>query len=65
MLLCPNPSEGQAYIMEEQKNTKFDLLKRVRPMSEEKYNDILIEFDASKLSENTFNNVICMLPGNY
>ena len=46
-LTMPNPSEASGYILEEQKNTKFDLIKRVRPMSEEKYNDILIEFDAS------------------
>ena len=47
--------------MEEQENTKFDLLKRVRPISEEKYNDVLIEFDASVLNENTFDNIICNL----
>ena len=57
----PNPSEAQAYIIEEQKNTKFDLIKRVRSMSEEKYNDILIEFDANSLNENNFNHVICDL----
>ena len=56
-----DPSEAQSYVMEEQENTKFDLLKRVRPMSEEKYNDILIEFDVNVVSDNNFNNVICHL----
>jgi hypothetical protein len=57
----PNPSEASGYILEEQKNTKFDLIKRVRPLSEEKYNDVLIEFDANNLNENNFNHVICDL----
>ena len=57
----PKPTEAQGYILEEQKNTKFDLIKRVRPMSEEKYNDILIEFDANALNENNFNHVLCDL----
>jgi hypothetical protein len=60
-LTMPNPSEASGYILEEQKNTKFDLIKRVRPLSEEKYNDVLIEFDANNLNENNFNHVICDL----
>ena len=60
-LTMSNPTEVQGYILEEQKNTKFDLIKRIRPMSEKKYNDILIEFDANTLNENNFNHVICDL----
>ena len=60
-LTMPNPSDYSSYMIDEQKNTKFDLIKRIRPMSEEKYNDILIEFDPNQLSENNFNNVICKL----
>ena len=50
----PNPSEVQGYILEEQKNTKFDLIKKVRSMSEEKYNDILIEFDGRFVDQQNF-----------
>lgn len=49
-----NPSEGQAYMMEEQDNTKFDLIKRIRPISEKKYNDILVEFDCKNFNEEDF-----------
>jgi len=61
-LTMPNPVEYSSYVGEEQENTKFDLIKRVRPLSEDKYNDILIEFDAKVLNENNFNNILCKLP---
>ena len=61
-LTMSTPSEAHQYIAKEQKNTKFDLIKRIRPMDEEKYNNILVEFDASKLNENNFNNILCKLP---
>ena len=61
-LTMPTPSEAHQYIAKEQKNTKFDLIKRIRPMDEEKYNNILVEFDALKLNENNFNNILCKLP---
>ena len=57
-----NPIDANSYVKEEQKNTKFDLIKRIRPMGEERYNNILVEFDASKLNENNFNNILCKLP---
>jgi len=61
-LTMPTPSEAHQYIAKEQKNTKFDLIKRIRPIDEEKYNNILVEFDATKLNENNFNNILCKLP---
>ena len=61
-LTMSTPSEAHQYIAKEQKNTKFDLIKRIRPIDEEKYNNILVEFDATKLNENNFNNILCKLP---
>tara|TARA_R110002020_G_scaffold332617_1_gene548035 strand:- start:250 stop:828 length:579 start_codon:yes stop_codon:yes gene_type:complete len=45
------PSDVQGYILEEQKNTKFDLLKKIKPISDEKYNDIIVEFEANELTQ--------------
>jgi GT2 family glycosyltransferase len=45
----------EEYIKREQPNTKFDLRKRVKTFNEPKTNQILIEFDASKLNQNNFN----------
>ena len=61
-LTMPNPSEAQAYILEEQKNTKIDIVKKIHPMKEKKYNDILVEFDASHLNENNTNSILFNLP---
>lgn len=40
------------YISKEQKETLFDLNKRIKHISEKQDNDIIIEFDASKLNQN-------------
>ena len=42
------------YITAEQKNTKFDLKKKLKRYEEPKTNDIVIEFDATKLSNQSF-----------
>ena len=60
-IAMPNPTDANSYISEEQKNTKFDLLKRIHPISEKPYNNILVEFDASKLTEDNFNQIIANL----
>ena len=60
-ITMPNPTDANSYISEEQKNTKFDLLKRIHPISEKPYNNILVEFDASKLTEDNFNQIIANL----
>lgn len=44
-----------AWIEEEQKNTNFNLLKRVKPWNAPLENDIIVEFDASKLNQESFN----------
>ena len=38
------------YIQKEQSNTKFDLTERIKPYDNEKQNNILVSFDASKLT---------------
>jgi glycosyltransferase involved in cell wall biosynthesis len=38
------------YIQKEQSNTKFDLQERIKPYNNEKQNNILVSFDASKLN---------------
>ena len=45
----------QDYINVEQLNTKFDLTKRIKGINEPKVNQILVEFDCSKLNQNNFN----------
>jgi glycosyltransferase involved in cell wall biosynthesis len=42
------------YIQKEQSNTKFDLQERIKPYNNEKQNNILISFDASKLTNQNF-----------
>jgi glycosyltransferase involved in cell wall biosynthesis len=42
------------YINKEQPNTKFNLIERIRPYDNEKQNNILISFDASKLTNQNF-----------
>jgi glycosyltransferase involved in cell wall biosynthesis len=42
------------YIKKEQPNTKFDLTKRIKPYDNKKQNNILISFDASKLTNQNF-----------
>ena len=47
-------SLSKEYIQKEQSNTKYDLLERIRPYDNEKQNGILVEFDASKLTNENF-----------
>ena len=42
------------YIQKEQSNTKFNLQERIKPYNNEKQNNILISFDASKLTNQNF-----------
>jgi len=42
------------YINVEQKNTKFNLTKKLKRYEDQKLNDIIIEFDATKISNNSF-----------
>ena len=42
------------YINVEQKNTKFDLRKKLKRYEDQKINDIVIEFDANKLTNESF-----------
>lgn len=42
------------WIKEEQKNTKFNMFARVIPWNAALYNDIIVEFDASKLTQKSF-----------
>ena len=45
---------GTDYVMNEDKQTSFDLLKKVLDISKEKYNDILIEFDGRFVDQQNF-----------
>lgn len=42
------------YITKEQPNTAYNLQERIRPFDNEKQNNILVTFDASKLNQNNF-----------
>ena len=42
------------YINKEQPNTKFELQERIKPYDNEKQNNILVSFDASKLTNQNF-----------
>jgi len=42
------------YIANEQSNTKFNLEQRVKDLNDSKYNDILIEFDAKNITQDSF-----------
>jgi glycosyltransferase involved in cell wall biosynthesis len=44
-----------SYIAKEQLNTKFDLQERIKPYHNEKQNYILVEFDAFKFTQQSFN----------
>jgi len=44
----------QDYIEMEQSNTSFDLQERIQPIDNEKNNDILVEFDGSQLTNDSF-----------
>ena len=45
----------QMYIRDEQPNTTYDLSERVKTIYDEKDNDILVEFDSVKLTNENFN----------
>ena len=45
------------YIAKEQPNTSFDLYERIRSILAEPENDILVEIDTNKLSEQDYNYV--------
>jgi hypothetical protein len=49
------------WLEEEQKNTTLNMLDRVKPWNSGLYNDIIVEFDASKLTQHSFN-IIQQLP---
>ena len=49
------------YIRKEQTNTKFKLQERIKPYDNEKQNNILVSFDASKLTNQNFQ-LITQLP---
>lgn len=42
------------YIKKEQPNTAYDLRERIKPYDNEKQNNIIVSFDASKLNQNNF-----------
>ena len=46
------------YVKEEQKDTAFDLLDRIKPYDNEKNNEILVSFDATKLTADSFQVII-------
>ena len=50
-----------SYVQKEQPNTKFELLDRIKPYDNEKQNEILVEFDGSKLTQQSFN-ILIQLP---
>lgn len=61
---CSTISSDASYaqwLEEEQKNTSFDMLERIKPWNAPLENDILVEFDASKLTQQSFQ-IIQQLP---
>jgi hypothetical protein len=44
----------ELYINVEQKNTKFDLKKKLKRYEDPKTNDVIMEFDANKITNNSF-----------
>lgn len=56
-LWCSTISSDASYkdwLEHEQKKTKFDLLKRVKPWNAPLENDIIVEFDVSRLTQQSF-----------
>ena len=49
------------YIYKEQPNTKLDLSERIKPYDNEKQNNILVSFDVSKLTNQSFH-LLTQLP---
>jgi hypothetical protein len=50
-----NPDFIEAYVETEKSNTTMDLYKRIKPYDNEKQNEILIEIDANKFTEQDYN----------
>jgi glycosyltransferase involved in cell wall biosynthesis len=46
------------YVKDEQKDTAFDLFDRIKPYDNEKNNEILVSFDANKLTADSFQVII-------
>ena len=46
------------YRNEEQKDTDFDLLDRIKPYDNEKNNEVLVSFDCSKLTADSFQVIV-------
>ena len=46
------------YVKDEQKDTAFDLFDRIKPYDNEKNNEILVSFDATKLTADSFQVII-------
>ena len=44
----------ELYINAEQKNTKFDLTKKLKRYEDQRVNDVIVEFDATKLTNQSF-----------
>jgi len=49
------------WLEEEQKNTSFDMWERIKPWNAGLYNDVIVEFDVSKLTQESFS-IIQQLP---
>lgn len=61
---CSTISSDASYaqwIEEEQKNTSFDMLERIKPWNAGLDNDIIVEFDVSRLTQESFS-IIQQLP---
>ena len=46
------------YVKQEQKNTDFNLLDRIKPYDNEKNNEVLVSFDCSKLTADSFQVIV-------
>ena len=51
---------GMGYILNEDKQTSFDLVKKVHNIEDKKYNDILIEFDGRLVDQQNFSYIQSM-----
>ncbi len=52
------PSIIDEYVKQEQKNTDFNLLDRIKPYDNEKNNEVLVSFDCSKLTADSFQVIV-------
>ena len=49
-----DPLLGQNYIYNEDKNTSFDLKEKIKPLDNEKQNQILVEIDGNKFTQQDY-----------